>query len=21
MRDGHTYLDGDSDGEACEALR
>ena len=21
LREGHTYLDGDSDGEACEALR
>ncbi|WP_353617849.1 excalibur calcium-binding domain-containing protein [Synechococcus sp. CCAP 1479/9] len=21
LREGHTYLDGDGDGEACEALR
>jgi len=21
LREGHIYLDGDSDGEACEALR
>ncbi|MEY3464177.1 MAG: hypothetical protein RLZZ468_1955, partial [Cyanobacteriota bacterium] len=21
LREGHTYLDGDGDGEACESLR